>query len=215
MLLGTPAFPASLVNTVTCQAVSTRVTASGSCYVSEDFYDPNRLSVGGFQYGGAGSTLSYQVSGSTLTINQAANAYSSFLGYATVDSQLFLAVQAAGTARMGTVRGALFKTALGGATSGFTFPGFPNYEFGFGPGAGAIPIGFGSVFTFYSFLDLRASDRIHDASISGTLQFFEADGVTPVSITEVPVPEPTSFVLLGGGLLSLGVLGYRRRYRRH
>lgn len=80
------------------------------------------------------------------------------------------------------------------------------------------PFTLGTPFDFTETLGVQAqsyetSDQ-SAASASLSLQFFEADGTTPVDIEEVaiPTPEPGSFALLIGGFLSL--LCWRRIHFR-
>ena len=122
-----------------------------------------------------------------------------------------------GPIRAGTVRG-LFQPIVG------RYGGFAQYSLSYpgqlgpnpGYGAGAMPFILGQPFTVTASVVARSlsDDGTQSwAQVTGPLQlsFFEADGVTPVHLTEVP--EPTSYALLSIGIigLPLAVRGRRKR----
>ena len=90
--------------------------------------------------------------------------------------------------------------------------GANRLEFGLGAGAGPIPVVLGGLFSFVSAIHIQPFDGEGDASIAGEIQFFEADGTTPVPITDATVPEPGSFLLLGLG--GVAMLVWKTRSRR-
>jgi len=149
------------------------------------------------------------VSGNQFQWDQRAGASDTAIAVAKVNTTLSALLQTDGPLRPGFVTGP-FLIQNHAAQPSVSFPGYPNrFEFGLGPSAPPIPITLGGLFSFVSAIHIQPFDGEGDASIVGRIQFFEADGVTPVAVSEVTAaPEPGSLVLAAP---ALAVLWFLRR----
>jgi len=141
------------------------------------------------------------------------NAASTPAGTASASITFFDTYATAGPVRPGTMRG-FFQPSMPSRYGGFfsyslSAPGlnFPSI----GPSL-VVPITLGQSFTVSMSMVARSlSDDGTQSFVNArnplSLSFFEADGVTPVALAEVP--EPRSAALIGAVLLAS--LGWRRR----
>ncbi len=207
LLLATlPAFSLPITTSNFCSAgvvsgVLSESTAN-PCYVTGFVPGPPTAS-NGPQFASANSTSSLAISAKTFTVQLSAFAFASpyAFGSASVEfSDVFLSD---GPVRPGQVRGTFSggTSGTGGGNGGFgsTFPG-KKYDT-FGELAPPMYITLGQLFPVYSFAKAsisgdpgQANSRLFGSYLS--LSFFEADGVTPVSISEVPEPSTYALVVL-------------------
>ena len=131
------------------------------------------------------------------------------------DINYSITVLTAGPVRTGIIRGDFRRSyTLNGALVdfGYDFPNRPPYE-ELSPAAPPIYITLGQPFTFTSFLTVQSPYYGQDVDAGGVsllqnFNFYEADGVTLVSIAEAP--EPASLLLIIS-VLPLIALGARQR----
>ncbi len=179
---------------------------------------------------GASSSATYELSLNSLTTTVEASAAAAPIGGLTTNAasaaaSITLNLDTAGSPRAGYVL--IDWTAdensccgIGGGSV------FYNLGSGVGGSCGAPPasvcnyklyepITLGSDFTFTETEQLEATTLEENdggnLSASLTLQFFEANQVTPVEVVETP--EPAAIGLVGGGLGLLCLLGFRRSRR--
>ena len=198
---------ASLTSEARCFAPGNRDVGTTSCSAT-GFYAGLPITLQGRHTATGGSSVSYQVSGNQFQWDQRAVASAAGgLASVQVDTTLSAVLQTEGAVRAGFATGPFLIQNHGAQPSVF-FPGYANrLEFGLGAGAPPIPITLGGLFSFTSAIHIQPFDGEGDASIVGRIRFFEADGVTPVAVSEVTAaPEPGSLVLAAPALAGLWFL---------
>jgi hypothetical protein len=203
---------ATITSEARCYAAGNSDIGTTSCRATGFYTGPNQAWVGAQLTSGA-SSVSYQISGNHLQWEQRANGGATgALSLIQLVTSLSVVLQSDGPSRPGFVTGP-FLIQHRGTEYGVFFPGYANrLEYGWGAGAPPIPITLGELFPFVSTIRINFSNDVgQDASIAGMIQFFEADGVTPVAITDATAPEPGSFLLFGLGGAAL--LARRTRVR--
>jgi hypothetical protein len=207
---------ATITSEANCYAAGNSDIGTTSCRATGFYNGPNQAWVG-VQIASGASTLSYQVSGNHLQWEQRANGGATgALSYIQLVTSLSAVLQTDGPSRPGFVTGP-FLIEHRGTEYSVSFPGYANStEYGRGPSAPPIPITLGTLFPFVSTIRINFSNDVaQTASIAGMIQFFEADGVTPVRVSDVTAaPEPASFVLLGLGTAAMFAWKTRTRGNR-
>lgn len=192
-------------------------SVSNPCGVSSDYVsNPDSVSyVLYHQFASALATSNYSQSGNTFTLDFRVSAASTPAGGAFASFAFTDTYNTAGPVRQGTLRG-WFQPSVnrygGIATVGSSYPG----QLGpiLGPGAGALSITLGQPFTVSAYATARSSSDDGTQSFIGvdsqfSLSFFEADGVTPVALTEVP--EPSDYALISSVIFALAVADHLRK----
>jgi hypothetical protein len=211
--------PCSVPNTL--PGLPAVTSNSNPCSVQSDFVSRPDSAIYRLdhQFAGAFVQSSYSQSGNTFSLTIDATAASTPIGSAEASFAFSDTYITEGSLRPGTVRG-WFQPAVN------RYGGFYSYDAIYpgrginpliGPGAGARPITLGVPFTVTAYGTVRSLSDDGTQSFASintlfSLSFFEADGVTPVALTEVP--EPTSYLLLSAGLLGLPLVRKRRKGQR-
>ncbi len=195
---------ATITSEARCSAGGNIDVGTTSCFATGFVLENG---VPGRQIAGGASSVSYQVSGNQFRWDQRADASDTALAVVQVDTALSTVLQTDAPSRPGFVTGP-FLIQNHGAQPAVSFPGYANrLEFGLGAGAPPVPITLGELFSFTSAIHIQPFDGEGDASIVGRIQFFEADGVTPVAVSEVTAaPEPGSILLAAPALAGLWFL---------
>lgn len=223
------ALPASVTLTTTCSSSSQTVTGGSSCRLSD-----------GVGYGEAQASGSFAISGNTLTVNAYVNA-SAAPGtpppaqfYAPFSASSTVAI-AADLYTTGPLRqGYVVMSGTSQTTDGGVGGGNVSYSIGSalsldcpvnricsnGQYPNLMPIELGTSFTFSNVTTASGQSDIVEfqgdglALTADTFTFFEADGVTPVSVFDADptaVPEAGSCSLLFVSFASLvGILRPRK-----
>ncbi|MFL6415879.1 MAG: PEP-CTERM sorting domain-containing protein [Bryobacteraceae bacterium] len=178
---------------------------------------PDAISLSALQISSATASGSYSLTpnGFTADLSVSAAAYPQSTSNARVD--FVDTFTTAGPVRTGIASGFFMPSEShygGGFGWDIDFPGlWPNLNsFGSGP---QFTVTLGQEFTVSAYLSARAITDDGTASFASVstpfyLTFFEADGVTPVALSEVSTaPEPTTLAVAALGLLTLLVA--RRR----
>jgi hypothetical protein len=223
-----------VTTSVICQPyVAPIVTGTSACSLSGSI--PNFYLGATENYGvNASISASYTFTPTTFsTIGKAnATAYSSISQFpeSQANSSISVGIATVGAVRPGFVLVTFDALAdkgdgEGGASETYSFD--PEVNAGVGVCAGGIfsvcdysflePFTLGTPFNLTETMGVEARSTSYSdqatTSAKFSLQFFEADGTTPVNIEEVPIvtPEPRSFALLFVGLM--GLLGWAYRVR--
>jgi len=223
LCLVSSAFSATITLNTTCNSASQTVNGGGNCGVSD-----------GIGYGKAQASATISIGGNVVSLNAQTSAaaapgvppggfYTPFSGAAsvTITADLFTT----GALRSGFVR------VNGQTTSGVGGAGTARADYSLGSALSlscsgnltcggpiqalsVMPFQLGTAFIFSDFeTAIGSSDPVEllgdaFANSSETFTFFEADGITPVSVFDAAAvtvaPEPTSWGLFVLGLAGLG-----------
>lgn len=175
-------------------------------------YGPNQLAQ-------ASTSATYSLSGNTFAFDLEAHAYAYELSEATASVTLIDTLTTAGPVRTGVIRGFFYPGYFryGGSLGyGIDFADKPSTWSTFTEEAPLIYTTLGQPFTLtaHVYANALSDDNTPSNANVGTpmsyLSFFEADGVTPVALSEV-APEPASILL---GVVGLGGLALFSRVRK-
>ena len=194
---------ASISTFVSCYADNgPTVTGTSDCRTAgyHDSSPPGSIYNTSTQSGAhADATYTLNSTGFSVRLFVSVNGYYFANGHAEANfsDQLYTA----GPVRTGIVKGSntydRFVYSPASASQGATFTGKGPYD-QFGPAAPTMYITLGQPFYVNAFAKADSSNGNGITGVNLQLNFFEADGITPVAISDVPEPGTLGFLALAG-----------------